>query len=360
MNVNSGTLSGCDEYMKTILLHQHGLRANQLFDPDVRDYCNDPYIALRQKLRDLGYDLRTLDDHAVTEAEWVLFFDAPSVFLANSGSALGWLRHARRASARDVYAECIDAGLRHRIVLFLWEPTVVVAGNFNTTLHERFPIIATWHDGYINKARYHKICYPQPKRLGSVEVRSYSQKKLLVNISGNKSSTHSRELYSQRRATIRHFEQAQPTMFDLYGVGWERRSWGDRFRRRRAYTSYRGRVENKWQVYPFYRFGVCYENMRDEPGYVTEKIFDCMRANCVPIYWGASNVAAYIAADAFIDRTMFGSNSELERFLVDMPEAEYDRLLEAGRDYLSSSMYQQFSEDAFVERIIGMLKLTPA
>jgi hypothetical protein len=53
--------------------------------------------------------------------------------------------------------------------------------------------------------------------------------------------------------------------------------------------------------------------MRDEPGWITEKIFDCMRADCVPVYWGASNVLDYVDPEAFVDRRRFASNSELER-----------------------------------------------
>lgn len=30
----------------------------------------------------------------------------------------------------------------------------------------------------------------------------------------------------------------------------------------------------------------CFENVRDLPGYITEKIFDCFFAEYIPIYWG--------------------------------------------------------------------------
>ena len=48
-------------------------------------------------------------------------------------------------------------------------------------------------------------------------------------------------------------------------------------------------------------FAICYENARDIPGYITEKIFDCFFAGCVPIYWGgAPNVTDHIPANTFI------------------------------------------------------------
>lgn len=78
---------------------------------------------------------------------------------------------------------------------------------------------------------------------------------------------------------------------------------------------------HKWDVYPYYLFGLCYENMRHAPGWITEKLFDCMRANCIPIYWGAPNIADFVDPGMFIDRTQFKLNAELESFLMDMERA---------------------------------------
>lgn len=353
--------------MKTILLHQFGMAENQLFNPNNRDNCNDPYILLRQRLRDRGYDFRTIDDYPVDGAEWVLFFDAPSVYpprIPIRASLTAWLRaRPAQVKARDVYSECVRAGLEQRMILFLWEPAVVDPRNLDAALHDRFPLIATWHDGYAGRAKYRKFLYPQPKRFGPVQSRRYAEKKLLVNVSGNKRSAHPRELYSERRASIRHFERTCPDQFDLYGVGWKGvHAQGLRTRpsRDRAYPSYRGTVSHKWEVYPLYRFGLCYENMRDEPGYITEKIFDCLRSDCVPVYWGASNISDYIPADAFIDRRLFPSNGDLERFLVDMPEAEYSRMREAATEYLAGSQFHVFTEEHFVENVLRMLQVDGA
>jgi hypothetical protein len=54
-----------------------------------------------------------------------------------------------------------------------------------------------------------------------------------------------------------------------------------------------------------YKFSICYENARDTPGYITEKIFDCFFAGCVPIYWGANNITDHIPKECFIDKRDF-------------------------------------------------------
>lgn len=112
-------------------------------------------------------------------------------------------------------------------------------------------------------------------------------------------------------------------------------------------------------MYPRYRFALCYENVKDESGYITEKIFDCMRADCVPVYWGASNVTDYIPAEAFIDRRQFRSNQELERYLVHITEDEYERYRSAINNFLASDSFRRFLEDAFVKRILDVFGVKP-
>lgn len=53
--------------------------------------------------------------------------------------------------------------------------------------------------------------------------------------------------------------------FDLYGYGWEKE----------GFKSYKGSVKDKLEILSHYKYCVCYENMRGEKGYITEKIFDC-------------------------------------------------------------------------------------
>jgi hypothetical protein len=102
---------------------------------------------------------------------------------------------------------------------------------------------------------------------------------------------------------------------------------------------------------------LCYENIREEPGYITEKIFDCMRAGCVPIYWGAPNITEYVDPGAFIDRRKFKSDSELEAFLLSINEHEYERLQKAMQDYLQSELFAKFLPPAYADTIIHALHL---
>ncbi len=349
--------------MRTILIHSLSGSNNRLFDPNERDACNDPAIYLRERLGQLGYSLRTADEHPLADCEWVLFNDAISV---NTYSGVRGFasrlkkRYGGKPLVRDLYRECLHAGMSQRMALFLWEAPAVSPENWDPKLHRLFSIIFTWHDDFNDGRKFVKIHWPQTREFPEVPRTAFSQKKLLVNISMNKYSRHPRELYSARRATIRHFEERRPNDFDLYGVGWERgaklagRLFGCKWQ---AYPSYRGIVRHKWEILPYYRFSVCYENIRDEPGYITEKLFDSMRAGCVPIYLGAPNIVDYVDADAFVDRRDFKSDAELEDYLLGMTEKEYASFQDAIQTYLLSDRFARFLPPAFADTIIRVLDL---
>jgi hypothetical protein len=349
--------------MKKVLINVPDLPKDWLFDTEVRDTYYDPGIYLRERLQDLGYQLENFDNQSLKNCVWVWFYDSISVrpYYGWRGKARLLKAHlTRRQLVRDLYGECLCAGMAQRTALFLWEPPAISPWNWEPNLHNLFSVIFTWNDEFVDGQKYHKIHWPQTRQFPPVPKVPFAPKKLLVNISMNKHSRHFQELYSARRETIRHFERALPDDFDLYGVGWNRpvglveRALPFLCQK---YPSYRGTVRHKWDVLPHYRFSVCYENMRDEPGWITEKIFDSMRAGCVPIYWGAPNITDYVDEEAFIDRRKFKSDKELEAYIVGISEKEYINYLEAIESYLASSRFAKFLPPAFADTVIRVLGL---
>lgn len=346
--------------MRKILFQFHGHDHGQLFNEAARDATLDPFIYLRNRLREIGYQLETADDHSLKGCTGIWFWDlydaaaAPRSLFRQIGRSIKQVLtgQIQLLKQRNLYLECIRAGLQDKMVLFVGEPPVVFPYNWDLKLHEAFPIIFTWNDDYIDGKKYHKFCWPITSKFPDIPAIPFLQKKLLINISANKFSTHPHELYSARRNTIRFFEQHYPDQFDLYGVGWDQPGNGDP-----NYRSYRGVIRHKWDVYPGYRFGVCYENMSGEPGWITEKIFDCMRADCVPIYWGASNIVEFVDENTFIDRQKFGSEAELAEYLLSMNEADYNQYRQAIQDYLQSERFAAFLPPAFADNVINVLSL---
>lgn len=250
--------------------------------------------------------------------------------------------------------------------LVLQESEVVIPRNWDLKRHEQFERIFTWNDELVDGIRYFKWNYtnPFPTR---INLDISKKTKLCVLIAGNKTARHPLELYSKRIEAIRWFERNHPSDFDLYGVGWNEYLFTgplparvikalNRLKPLRrmlavSYPSYRGKAESKRDVLGRYRFSICYENARDIPGYITEKIFDCFFAGCVPVYWGAGNITDHIPADCFIDKRNFPSYEELYDFLVTMGDSEYLKYLKNIDAYLASEKAYQFSIECFAKTI---------
>jgi hypothetical protein len=355
-----------NERRRIVVWHPSGAEET-LFKARARDNCTEPYLRLRAECERLGYSLEGYVGQSLAKCARIVVWDLPTSL---GRWSLPWRvkEAARRARGRrpNLPPWIFDGGRRDRLLLVLVEPPSVLAENWCEENWEPFGTILTWNDDLVDGRRWRKFCFPSPEYVPAVDRRPFAQKRVLVNISMNKASNYPGELYSKREESIRYFESRWPDQFDLYGVGWDRpaRVFGDNpargHRACRPYPSYRGTVANKWDVLPQYRYALCYENLGDMPGWITEKVFDCMRADCVPIYWGAPNVARYVDQGAFIDRRAFSGDEELAEFLVSIDETEYARYRDACASYLASPRFARFTSAAFVRDFIAALDLDAA
>lgn len=245
--------------------------------------------------------------------------------------------------------------------LILSESEVVLPTNWLLARHKAFEKIFTWSDPLVDNRRYVKLNTPAlfaRKPLFSDRPKTG----FCTIIAGEKGSPHPQELYSERRRAIRWFERNHPDDFDLYGPGWARPGLHrsqllervnhrlNRFAAYRGvaglrYTSYRGTVEDKYEVLSRYRFSICYENAYDIDGYITEKIFDCFLAGTVPIYLGAGNVTAHIPPQCFIDKRDFLTYEELYDHLTRLSTESYDAYLSAARAFIASEEAAPFTPE---------------
>ncbi|HEX2583233.1 MAG TPA: glycosyltransferase family 10 [Chlamydiales bacterium] len=231
---------------------------------------------------------------------------------------------------------------KEKMVLFLWEPPTVEKEGYDPEMQRLFGKIYTWDDDLVDGLKFFKFYYPE-LREKQADLVPFKEKKLCTMVATRLSSKHPKELYSEREKVIRFFED-KPGLFDLYGRGWEKKK----------FVHWRGAVADKMETIKRYKFSICYENMRDVRGYITEKIFDCFAAQTVPVYWGASNVSEYIPADCFVDRRRFNDEEELLGFLQGMEEEEYNEYLERIRAFQTSDAAKLFSIDHFIETFLTL------
>jgi hypothetical protein len=178
------------------------------------------------------------------------------------------------------------------------------------------------------------------------DIPSFEEKKLCVMVSGSdRTVDKENKLYSERIKMCEFFETKPEGNFDIYGRAWHRRPWRD----------YKGRIpgthsgKEKIKTLSKYRFCICFENTKNIYGYITEKIFNCFAAGCVPIYWGAENIEDYIPKTCFIDFRDFASREHLYQFIKNMSKETYEQYLNNIRCFIDSPEARVFSPEYFEE-----------
>ena len=286
-----------------------------------RDNCLDVLYRLRDVAAKRGFSLHQADSlDSLDEFEYLVVFD---VF-------------------PDQIRE-LQAFPKEKLVLFLWEPISVIPENFELHYHNIFSKIYTWHDDLVDNKRYFKFYYPVFRPMIDEPVDFYL-KRFSTLIACNKFSLHPDELYNARLNVIDFFEDLRSDDFELYG-----RRWPDYLR------VYQGPVDKKVDYLKYYKFSYAYENIKNVPGYVTEKIFDCFQAGAVPIYWGAPNVFEYIPRNCFIHREDFANEADLYAFLKSMSASQYQTYLDNIQNFLKSDAAHLYSIEHFIDIFMDLL-----
>lgn len=327
-----------------------GYQNDELFRPESlmnRDNCLAPFHQLKTVFESAGWVCHTHDVYRRNEIEPsdVLFLDIPN------------------QRAREMIAPW-----KSRVHVILQECEVVLSRNWDRTRHLEFDRVFTWHPDLIDNVKYRLTNFainPNPQ----FGIQNFREKKLCTMISGNKASSHPLELYSSRVNAIRFFEQCHANDFDLYGVGWDQLPASNKIFRAlnrltpataklfaKKFSSYRGKVKSKAETLNRYRFAICFENAREIPGYITEKIFDCLVAGCVPIYWGAPDIGKHVPSDCYVDFESFKGFDELYRFMETYSEKDYENFLKATRAYLTSKQIEPYTPHFYANSIYQGLK----
>jgi hypothetical protein len=334
------------------------LRYEQLFLGSERfeEDEQEPFRAVVEACRSRGYRVEAGGDQDISSCARILFWNA---FNMSDGFGLrGICRRAARTALgrrrsplpRDWVGEASRAKMSDRLVLIAFEPSVVAPDNYWPSMHRRVGRVLTWDDDLVDGERFFKFRTPVPARHTRLDGPPFEERKLLTHISfGSKASRRRGELYSERRSAVAAAEHLLPGQIDVYGWAWDKLPEVPR--------CYCGAVTNTIETMSRYRFALCFENNLNQRGYVTEKIMECLLGGCVPVYLGAPNVAEYVDPKAFIDMRRFGGYEALFEYLTRVDAAAYQEMAAAGREYLESESFRQFTTPAFVEQILRGLGL---
>jgi len=328
--------------MKKISLVVNYLLNNKMFDFDDKSINRDNSLysicLLKDRLKEAGFNISTCDINSIEDSDFCFYFDVVTKIKLNPNTIN---------------------------YLFLFESELIRPKGWDTNIHSGFTRVFTWDDSLVDNIKYFKFNYthlfPSEKTYNSTVP--FVEKKLCTLISANKIINHDLELYSERIESIKWFESHALHDFDLYGKGWSKATVKNKILKKilkkipflnifgYKYISYKGVVDSKFTTLMNYKFAICYENGRELPGYITEKIFDCFFAGCVPVYWGAPNVTDHIPADCFIDRRNFNNTAEVYDFIKNISAQEHARYIESINDFLKSDFSYQYKADSFASVI---------
>ncbi|MBA7511064.1 hypothetical protein ES705_03054 [subsurface metagenome] len=314
-----------------------------------RDDCLYALYVLKERFREKGIDLSTQDINSPQESRFIIYNEMPKI--------------------KDIMH-----GKNNYLLMF--ESKILRPDNWSINKHNFFKKIFTWDDNLVDGKKYIKVNYSH-KIPTHLDWDLSKKEKLCAMVTSHKFKKHPLELYTERLKAIRWFEQNHPEDFDLYGIGWDKYKFKgalsmlnkfefltkklklerpyDSLRKllKPKYPSYKGPIKLKREVLQKYKFAICYENARDIPGYITDRIFDCFFAGCVPVYWGAPNVTEHIPINIFIDRRKFRTYEELYGYLKDMPGKEYIGYLYAIKSFIKSDKIYPFSAECFADTLIS-------
>jgi len=328
-----------------------------------RDNCLEPMRVLEQYARTQNIELHTQDV----------------------------VRNLGLTPAFNLYVESIpvDQGGPGKNFLILFETSLTVPINGDFHYLNQFDEIFTWNLNLLEaKARGDlndcltrpvlteiRIPNPIPLEFWNDHLQfgfsGRPQFCCLIGSNRHANALDERELYSERVRAIRWFEGHTSNQFFLYGNGWrvpqKRLGKYGKFKyrlekiipfltRKPIFSSYQGPASSKQEVLSKTRYCICFENARDISGYLTEKIFDCLFAGCVPIYWGEPNIEQWLPPGCFIDFRKFNSSYEaLYQYLTDIPEKAYIEMQKSGREFIKSNSFEPHSSDSFARKIIDRI-----
>lgn len=320
---------------------------NELFDyagPRNTDGLFTPHFELRKRLLQLGIEINTPDVNAGRPIGFELHFDG---------------RPLPKSDIRR-YLIAVESPYHNKL-------------NVDIDYLRNFFRVFSWND--IIQGLPGSVGIFIPNNIVAREFRGFAGRDIFsCLISSNKVApwVGDDDLYVERVRVIRWYESNAPAMFGLYGWGWGKPSHvftrrEKIFRRierlrtqlfgHRPFPGWKGTVEFKSDVLSRAKFYYCYENVKNLPGYITEKIFDCFLSGCVPIYWGANNVQEYIPSNCFIDRRLFGSTAEVHDYLLGITPEQYRQFQINISNFLRSEKAYLFSVDNYVAKIANSIAL---
>lgn len=278
-------------------------------------------------------------------------------------SAVIYFDYSWRRVGQDQFIRKIPYEKR---ALVLIEPAVVNFSMYYTgLLRRRFRTVFTWDWKLLkNHSTYVKILVPPgaPMRdyvINPFKDKTYDRRKLLVAVSANRWSYWPQATFSLRRKTYRQAYAILGDRFDLLGPDWDKPCSLVERLKGHVYGAWRGALPGgfpgKVMKMSDYRFSFCFENSVGQPGYISEKIYDCFCARTIPIYYGYKDSMCALPKGTYVDFRAFKTVSDLCAYIRDVPKSEYESYVDRIEVFLQGEEVGLHSVERLYETIYDAL-----
>lgn len=113
--------------------------------------------------------------------------------------------------------------------------------------------------------------------------------------------------------------------------------------------------ENKLKTIKEYKYCMCVENAMF-PGYVTEKIIDCLVAGVIPLYMGAPDIEEFIPKSCFIDLRDYRNLDALLSYLHNISKYEANQIIACGQEFLRGKKGESYSYECFAKFTANIIR----
>lgn len=312
---------------------------DRIFNEEINkreNYRLSKYIEVKKEFERLDVEIHTQDILPEAESDFTIYLD----FL-------------KKPNAKKSY-------------LIVREPPIIIPDNHDPQKLKCFDKVFTWNDELIDNKFYIKY-YNQSYDFSKVRTFNFSKKKEgYVLICSNKTSNRPGENYSLRNHIIDFFEDKNYN-FDFFGFGWLERRYPNRFveaffnrlkikrPKNKFYTNYKGEIDDKRAKSSQYLFEFGIENTNNINGYITEKIFDPLFSNTIPIYSGSPNISSYIPNECYINIDNFSNFKKVIEYTESLTNDEIIKFAKARDRFLESSKSNVFSSQKNAEIITSLI-----
>jgi hypothetical protein len=312
----------------------------------------DCFAAIYKRGRELNICFGTDDVISRSEADVLIYMAQPN-------------------SPRDVIAH----KLKHpnqKVILVMWETSLGARYTANPQNHQGYNAIFTYVDRLIDGKRY--FFFPprafyrdrittglpfEQRRVGCLvgTNRKFRYRSGLVTIKkGWRFSAKDwidyvfcpGELIRFRSRFGRLCASYEGALFDVFGEGWEMFPETRRECRGIPSMSTLAYLGN-------YRYYFAFENHTSRCGLISERIWDALWGDTVPVYLGNTELHRFIPQECFIDATKFDSPREMLDWLCQIPMEVWLRYRDAGREFIYSEAVDKYLPDAFAEQFVNRL-----